>query len=246
MRPRLTTLLFDLDGTLLDVDMTAFLGAFFPLAAGRFGTAAERQRIVDALIAAARLMMTTRAGDRTLDEVFLASFSREVGRSPEETRQIFAAFHREEFERMHRLTRPFADARPLLDRARAFGYELVIATNPVFFLDAVRARIRWAGLADLPFRLVTAAENMRHAKPQAGYFAEILGHVDRRPEECLMVGNDSRMDMAAGGLGIGTWLVTRPGGDEGPRLPGPAPDRSGTLAELEGWLHELGPVSLQL
>jgi FMN phosphatase YigB (HAD superfamily) len=36
-RARYRTLLLDLDGTLLDVEMRGFLEAFFPLAAARFG-----------------------------------------------------------------------------------------------------------------------------------------------------------------------------------------------------------------
>jgi len=50
--PPVTTLLFDLDGTLLDIDMPAFLKAYFSHAGRRFGSPAELPRITPAMAAA--------------------------------------------------------------------------------------------------------------------------------------------------------------------------------------------------
>ena len=166
--PRFTTLLLDLDGTLLDVEMRSFLEAFFPLAAARFGGPAETHRISQAMTEAARAMMEARDGARTVDLVFLESFAAAVGCTPAEVRTTFAAFYREEFERLHRLVRPVPGARAFVVGALGLGCELVLATNPVFFLDPIRARLRWAGLADVPFALVTGAELMFWTKPHAG------------------------------------------------------------------------------
>ena len=52
----MNTLLFDLDGTLLDIDMPAFLKAYFSLAGRRFVSPPELPRITPALAAAARKM----------------------------------------------------------------------------------------------------------------------------------------------------------------------------------------------
>ena len=231
---RITTLLLDLDGTLLDVEIGAFLEVFYPLAAARFGDPGEAQRIIRAMAGAARLMMQARDGVRTVDHVFLEAFAPAVSATPEEVRETFAAFYREDFERLRRLVRPLAGARPFVERALALGFELVLATNPVFFLEPIRRRARWAGLADVPFALVTCAENMRWTKPHAGYYEQILELVRRRPEQCLMVGDDPRMDMAAKQAGIATWLAVREGA-----APEQAPlaDHRGTLAELAAWLE---------
>lgn len=231
--PRFTTLLLDLDGTLLDVEMRSFLEAFFPLASARFGGPDETQRISRAMSAAARAMMEARDGARTVDHVFLESFAPAVGRTPAEVRSVFAAFYREEFERLHRLVRPIPGARAFVTGAHGLGYELVLATNPVFFLDPILARVRWAGLADVDFALVTGAELMRWTKPHAGYFRQILALTGRRPGQCLMVGDDPRMDMAAKEAGIATWLAA--GAGAAPRR-APLADRRGTLDELARWL----------
>jgi FMN phosphatase YigB (HAD superfamily) len=226
--PSFTTLLLDLDGTLLDVEMQSFLEAFFPLVARRFGAAGDSHRIAQALANAARAMWVS-DGTRTLDWVFLEAFAPAVGLPPDEVRSVLEDFHRVEFERMRRLVRPIAGARALARRAAKRGIELVLATNPVFFEGAIRARVRWAGLADVPFALVTSAELMRWTKPHSGYFEQILALIGRRPEECLMVGDDPRMDMAAKRAGIATWLAERRG--EAPKE-APLADRRGTLYQL--------------
>lgn len=234
-RPRFTTLLLDLDGTLLDVEMRSFLEAFFPLAAARFGGPGEARRISQAMGEAARAMMAARDGARTVDLIFLESFAAAVGSSPAEVRATFAAFYRKEFERMHRLVRPIPGARAFVVAALGLGCELVLATNPVFFLDPIRSRLRWAGLGNVPFALVTAAEFMFWTKPHAGYYRQILAMTGRCPEQCLMVGDDPRMDMAAKVAGIATWLAVR--ADAEPRE-APLADHRGTLDQLAAWLPE--------
>ncbi len=231
--PRFTTLLLDLDGTLLDVDMRGFLDAYFPLAAARFGGPGETRRISQAMADAARSMMAATDGARTLDLVFLEAFAPAVGRTARQVRELLAAFHREEFERMHRLVRPIPGTLSLVERALGRGYELVIATNPVFFLDAIHARLRWAGLGDVSFALVTGAESMNWTKPHTGYFRQTLAMTGRRAEQCLMVGDNPLMDMAAKTVGIATWLAERPG--TAPRE-SPLADRRGTLEQLADWL----------
>jgi FMN phosphatase YigB (HAD superfamily) len=237
--PPVSTLLFDLDGTLLDIDMPAFLKAYFSLAGRRFVGPPELPRITPALAAAARKMGAYRAGTTTLDRVFLEAFSPAVKRLPIEVRGIFTEFHRAEFEQLRHLTAPRPAARPLLEMALAFGYELAIATNPVFFLEAIRSRIRWAGLEGIPFTLVTSAEIMRCAKPHREYFTQTLRLLGRRAEECLMIGDSPGMDLPGGLLGIGTWLVI-PEPEECLAVAGA--DFRGTLEELAGWLDARGAV----
>jgi FMN phosphatase YigB (HAD superfamily) len=80
--PPVTTLLFDLDGTLLDIDMPAFLKAYFSLAGRRFVSPPGLPRITAALAAATKKMAAYRAGNHTLDRVFLEAFSPAIKRPP--------------------------------------------------------------------------------------------------------------------------------------------------------------------
>jgi FMN phosphatase YigB (HAD superfamily) len=84
---------------------------------------------------------------------------------------------------------------------------MVLATNPLFPRIAIEERIRWAGIDPDAFSLITAFEDMHYCKPQIEYYREILEIINKRPEQCLMVGNDAEEDMIARILGMKTFLL---------------------------------------
>ena len=88
------------------------------------------------------------------------------------------------------------------------GKKIYLATNPIFPRCATLNRIRWAGLSAEDFEEITTYETCRYSKPNVGYYQEILDRQGLKAEECLMIGNDKREDLAAGKLGIRTYLVT--------------------------------------
>ena len=98
-------------------------------------------------------------------------------------------------------------------------------------------RIRWAGLDAADFEEITTYETCRYSKPSVGYFQEILERNHLKPERCLMVGNDRREDLAAGELGVKTYLVTQcvEHGEE----PGRADYEGANLEQLYQDLKEL-------
>ncbi len=65
-----------------------------------------------------------------------------------------------------------------MSNARRQGYKLVLATNPIFPGVAIRHRMRWAGIDDIPFRLVTTMEDMHFCKPNPKYYVEIVDMLD--------------------------------------------------------------------
>ena len=58
----------------------------------------------------------------------------------------------------NRSRRPNPLARPLLENLIRKGYQVAIATNPIFPERAIRERLRWLEIDDLPYALVTAYE----------------------------------------------------------------------------------------
>jgi FMN phosphatase YigB (HAD superfamily) len=73
---------------------------------------------------------------------------------------------------------------------------------------ATEARIGWAGLDTEDFELITTYENSSYSKPTEEYYREILKALALTPEECVMVGNDTRDDMSAAALGMRVFLLT--------------------------------------
>jgi len=224
-------LLFDLDGTLLGLDIDAFVPVYFGALARRFDGILPASTLVDAILASTRTMISDRDPTRSNQEVFWSDFLPRVGLGRERLDPIFTAFYRDEFPSLAHMARPLPEARKVLEHAVSRGYTLVLATNPLFPRVAIRERMRWGGIDDIPFAFITAYEDMHACKPQPEYYREILDVVGARPEECLMVGNDVQEDLAASLLGIRTFLV------EGPYLrdkgePRYQPDARGKLLDL--------------
>jgi FMN phosphatase YigB (HAD superfamily) len=232
------TLLFDLDGTLLDVDMKVFLPAYLRTLAQRMGQAMAPQRFVSDLLASTEVMVRNEDPTRTNRDVFVADFFRRTGLDEREWLPVFDDFYRSDFHRLRPLTAPRPVARPLVEAAVERGYEVVVATNPVFPRLAIEARLAWGNLAGLPFRLVTSYEIMHFSKPNPRYFAEVLTMVGRQPEECVMIGNDAAEDMAACLVGLRSFLTVE--GRIGEASLACPPTWEGTLEDVwerveQGW-----------
>jgi len=223
-------ILFDLDGTLLDSNMQTFLPAYLAALSARVAAAgiAPAEQFVPHLLAATQAMVAN-DGRATNAEVFARAFFPFAGRSREELEPIFAAFYAEDFPRLRVLTRPIPDAQRVVEAAFAAGYDVVIATNPLFPATAVHQRLVWAGIADLPYKLVTTYENSFYAKPNPDYWAAICRYLGHPAATCLVVG-DEHMDMIAAHAGCPTYLVPGPATALQPDTP--EPTYRGTLSEL--------------
>ena len=88
------------------------------------------------------------------------------------------------------------------------GFNVALATNPIFPSIATEYRMQWAGLDRNDFELYTTYENSCHCKPNPDYYRDVLSALAVKPEECLMVGNDVTEDMIAETLGMKVFLLT--------------------------------------
>lgn len=203
------TLLFDLDGTLVDQFQPGSAIEFGCRVVARCWDLAPPWRIVAAGRAAHRALKTHRT-PRTNFEVMLETFCAESGVAPEVARERVRRFFGEDFAGMAWRFRPVPGAAEAVRLAEELGFTLVLATNPTVPLPTIHQRLAWAGLADVGWAFVTHPENMTRSKPDVAYYTELLGHLGRGPERCLMIGNDFRKDLAAMDAGIRAFLLDRP------------------------------------
>jgi FMN phosphatase YigB (HAD superfamily) len=200
--------LFDLDGTLIDVDMQLFVPAYLRRLAERLEPYAEPRRTLRALHAAVMTMLDGTSGDCSLEELLRGRLADELQIPWAGYQSGLADFCREDLPALRPLVHPHPLARSLVEACLARGWRVVLATNPIFPREVIDARLDWGGLRDLPFQPVTSYETSRHCKPHAGFFRDLLDKLGLPPKACLMVGNDTLHDLAAGRFGLSTCLLT--------------------------------------
>jgi FMN phosphatase YigB (HAD superfamily) len=204
----LKTLLFDLDGTLLPMDQNRFMHGYFHALLPEIAHLVNLKEIADQILAATQQMVENEHPDVANIDAFKKSFFGTVDVKEEQIWPIFDAFYHGKFGELSSFTEPSPISREICRSALAKGYELVLATNPIFPENAVRHRMNWAGIGDMPFKLITTMEHMHFCKPSPKYYLEILDRIERSPDECMMIGNDVQEDGVAGKLGMATFLVS--------------------------------------
>jgi len=230
-------LLLDLDNTLLENDMDRFVPAYLAALGEYVSGFFPPDDFIRHLMRATNEMLSNTDPTRTNMEVFDAAFFPAIGRTRAELEPLFDAFYANHFPQLRRLTRPVPAARPLLEWAFARGFQVVVATNPLFPRSAIEQRLEWAGVpaGEFPYDLITGYEDMHAAKPHPAYFLEIAQRLGRRTEECLMVGDDWQMDiLPALEVGMGAYWIAD--ADRTPPPGGPTPTGQGDLADFARWI----------
>ncbi len=204
----LTTVLFDLDGTLLPMVQEDFVRAYFAkLASFAAPYGYEAKTLVDTLWKGTAAMVQN-DGAKTNREAFWDAFASVFGEQARAHEAAFEEFYATDFNLAQNACGFAPEAAETVEFLKAKGIRRVLATNPIFPAVATQARIRWAGLHAEDFEFITTYENSRHCKPNPAYFADILDRIGCRAEECLMVGNDAVEDLAAREVGIPVFLLT--------------------------------------
>lgn len=202
------TILFDLDGTLLPMDQETFIKAYLR-ELGLKGTnmGYDPQKLVEIVMHGAEVMIAN-DGSMTNEKKFWEMFLNVFGGNVENHVTQFEEFYHNEFGRVVESVQPTPLANKIVSALKDKGYELVLATNPIFPQVATYERMRWAGIKQEDFALITTYENSRFAKPNLNYYREILQNINADPKHCLMIGNDVQEDLIAAQLGLQVYLVT--------------------------------------
>lgn len=210
--------LFDLDGTLLDMDGDDFLDAYVAALSHFMAELVEPARFVEALWSAAVAANVTPHPGRTQRAVLVQSLSRELGLEPSILERRITAFNRRDLTPLGPGAKPKPGARRAVQDAQALGLKIAVATTPIYGLEVIGERLRWAGVGDLAWDLV-ADDSFEATKPAPAYFEEVARRLEVPPGQCLMVGDDPWNDLPAREVGMRTFYVgdRQPGFDVGPK-----------------------------
>ncbi|MGI6679515.1 MAG: HAD family hydrolase [Dehalobacterium sp.] len=235
-------ILFDLDGTLLPLDIEIFVKRYFVSITDFFRDVVEPQVFLDHL-KQSTMAMARNTSEAMNEEIFMKNFLPAVGQERDVMYPRFQLYYEQEFPKLKSCAGFSPWSEKVVVQLVEKGYPIVLATNPLFPRMATLERMAWARVAQCPWSLVTTYENSRRCKPSIQYYQDICRKMDIAPEDCLMVGNDMQEDMVAGTIGMETFLVTDHLIDRG--KPIHHPTHQGTLAELADFIKEIPPCSPQ-
>ncbi len=237
------TLLFDLDGTLLDSNMDNLIPAYFQKLAVHLAPYVQPDTLLKYLMTGTHQMMASEDPSHTLREVFNENFYPFLGVENEAVQPVIDQFYDEVFPTLSGLTQPIPGVVELVEWAFAAGHRVAVSTNPLFPLKAIHHRLRWAGLPPekYPFDLVSSYETFHFTKPQPAYYAEVLARLGWPDGPIVMVGNDVEADLKpAAALGLATYHALDTSAVDDFHSTG-----RGLLADLRVWLEQTDLAALQ-
>ena len=202
-------IMFDLDGTLLPMDEEVFAKAYFKELCRKMAPHGyDPQLLVSTLWEGTAAMVRndgTRTNEEAFWEIFCKNFSAEV---KERDYPLFEQFYLNEFANARSSCGFAEEAAEVIRMCENAGKRIILATNPIFPAAATKARIGWAGLRPEQFEWITTYENSCHAKPDPEYYRDLLKKAGVEGNECVMIGNDAREDLAAAEAGIDVFILT--------------------------------------
>lgn len=236
------TLLVDLDDTLLNTNLQAFIPAYFQSLSKELTPHAAPDIMLRALLKGTHSMNESADFSRTLQDVFEAEFYPHLNVSRSEIEPAIEKFYDNVFPNLGGLTTQVLDAKTFVDWAIRKGYRVAIATDPLFPRMATYHRLRWAGFDPKQFELVSSFENFHFTKTHPAYYAEVLGRMGWPEGPVLMVGNDLDRDISPSKkLGLAAFHVDV---ESAASLRKDAQQPRGTLSDLIQWLDSIDHASL--
>ena len=205
---RYKAIFFDLDGTLLPMDMDEFLAKYFKLL-GEYAVSVglDARRFNDALTGGVRSMALDTT-DRMNDEVFWTTFHELYGEDDPGVDARINEFYGTVFPHIGDGFDPNPAAARAVATLKRKGYPLFLTTMPMFPRLAVDWRCQWAGVNPEDFERITTYDNSFACKPDLRYYRQNLQIAGCAGNEVLMVGNNTHEDLAAMELGCDAYLVT--------------------------------------
>ena len=206
---KITTVLFDLDGTLIRMDQDRFIELYFKSILAKLASLGY-----DAALMYRALEESVRAtirNDGTVlnEERFWSKFSEYAPDVRDAVKDVLDEYYAKDFmDVINASCEGYPRAREIVELAGKCGKRCILATNPLFPMVATVNRMSLSGLVPEDFDYVTAYENSSACKPNPAYFTELLGKLGISADECVMIGNDTRDDFSAHALGIPVFILT--------------------------------------
>ncbi len=201
-----SVLMFDLLGTLLPISREDFKDEYFSLIRKNF----DEYKGMGFTKAFKKAVVAMENNDGTINnrELFWDVFDALLGAKVSEKEYKFKEFFSNDFNKLKEKIRIKAKKRGFVDKCHDRGYELVLAADPTFPLEAIKTMLSWVGLETDDFIYISTYDNSSYGKANKLYFDELLYAIGKSPDECLMIGNNAEKDGLAREACIDVYIVT--------------------------------------
>ena len=201
------TFLFDLDGTILELNWEVFEKLYYGGLAKYFAHLIEKDKIIPYIYASYQYMVSV-TDDRLNKEKFYDKLTEISGVDRQVLMDNEPIYYIEQYDNLQSVTTVVEEMVESVRILKAKGYPLIIASQPAFPAIATRKRISWTGLSEDDFLKVTNFENSYASKPSIEYYQQLLDEFNLKPQDCIMVGNNRQEDMMITELGVEGILIT--------------------------------------
>lgn len=234
------TVLIDLDDTLLLNFSSAVMPAYLK-ALSHYIPDVAPDLLLKELMSATKKMMQNKSPKFTLEQVFDQHFYPGLGIPKQELVETLNRFYTEVFPTLRKLTEPNPEAIRIVDFAFEQGFQVAIATNPLFPKIATQQRLDWAGLSSdkYPFSLVSTFETFHFAKPEPAYYMEILTQTGWLNQQAVMIGDNYNFDIEpADQIGLAAFWLNAKKAEQNKSFQNTY-SRTGAYAEIIPWLKQI-------
>lgn len=198
----------DLDCTLLPMDQEKYIALYVNEIAKLFYEQGFDGRQVAKATMHASTAMLKNDGSRTNAEAFEEAFTSLLGENAKKALDIFPQVYGERYNNIRVITLVNPFAKDIVELMRKNAEYVVVATQPMFPLEAVEKRLSWTNLSTDMFDHITVYDDSHFSKPSLGYYKEIMDKFGATPENTVMIGNDVNEDiLPCEALGVDTFLV---------------------------------------
>ena len=181
-------ILFDLDSTLLQMDQDEFIRQYIYTLNLKIKEIGKDKEFINYFLKSVYCTIENN-GDKTNEDLFWSLLDLKYPNS-RQYEPFFDSFYKNEFRNISSIVDKNNTTKLLIDALKGRGYNLILATQPIYPLAATLERMSWCGLKKDDFSYITSYENSHYCKPNKKYYEEILANLNLDSKDCVMIGND--------------------------------------------------------
>ncbi|MHA1967481.1 MAG: HAD family hydrolase [Candidatus Hodarchaeales archaeon] len=208
----ISTLLFDIDNTLIIFNEKDFINIYAKGIHKYFESEFESpEEFMEIFLKSTGKMFENEPDGVSNLTKFALDFEKKTKLPHSDIINRLLEFYQNDFDQIKLAIKVDPIAMKLLKLAEKH-FTIVAATNPLFPAIANEIRLSWGSInsKSINWNEITSADHYKYTKPNQEYYIELLEKIKKKPEECMMIGDDKVNDMVAGKLGIKTYNVTHP------------------------------------